>query len=157
PEAVALIGILRKNRKKVSEFKLAALSDMDIKTVRNILYKLFHVNLVTYTRRKDRQKGWYIYSWIFNKKRVPDLYISLKHQKIEKLRGRLEKERTGQFYICPDLTLRMDFEHAMNFDFRCPECGKLLMPVENDKTISNIEAQVAELEKILAKVDKKQD
>lgn len=153
-EAVELVTLLKKNRKKVSEFKLAAMAEMDIKTVRNLLYKMFHVSLVSYTRKKDKQKGWYIYSWFFNRGRVGDLYISLKRQKLDKLRQRIDKEKSTNFYMCKNMCVRIDFEHAVDFNFKCPECGELLNMIENQKTIENLDAQIAELEKELKKIGK---
>ena len=47
-----------KDKKNVSDFKIAEKVDRDIHEVRNILYRLYNHNLVSYYRKKDRQKGW---------------------------------------------------------------------------------------------------
>ena len=62
-----------KDKKNISDFKIAEEVDKDIHEIRNILYRLYNHNLVSYYRKKDRQKGWYISYWTFNKKRIKEL------------------------------------------------------------------------------------
>ena len=50
-------------RENVSEFELATKTKKDIKIVRKMLYLLYNQNLISFTRKKDKQKGWYIYYW----------------------------------------------------------------------------------------------
>ena len=64
-----------KNKKNVSEFKLAEALELEVNLVRNMLYRLYHANLVSFTRRKDKKKGWYIYYWTFRIKQIK--YVAL--------------------------------------------------------------------------------
>jgi transcription initiation factor IIE alpha subunit len=48
------------NKRDVSEFVLAEKLDMDINGVRNMLYRLHNENMVTFTKKKDYTKGWYV-------------------------------------------------------------------------------------------------
>ena len=66
------------NKRDVSEFKLATNTKMEINLVRNMLYRLYHANLVTFIRKKDKKRGWYIYYWSFNPKRVQ--YLQVQHR-----------------------------------------------------------------------------
>ena len=66
-DVLPLVERLR-GRQNVSEFILADEVQHEINAVRNMLYRLYHANLVTFTRKKDKQKGWYIYYWTFNPK-----------------------------------------------------------------------------------------
>ena len=91
-----------KNKKNISEFKLAEKIKQEVNTTRNMLYRLFDVNLVSFIRRKDKKKGWYIYYWTFDSKGIKYLYKSLKKKRMEKLKERLEREKQGQFYACED-------------------------------------------------------
>jgi len=69
-DAVKLLGLL-KERENISEFKLAEDLKININQVRNLLYKLNAYNFVYSTRRKDKDKGLYIYYWTFNFKKKP--------------------------------------------------------------------------------------
>src|SRR3989344_9465552 len=76
-----------KDKKNISDFKIAEKTDTDIHEIRNILYRLYNQNLVTYYRKKDRQKGWYISYWTFNKKRITDVKKNLHKQKLDKFQS----------------------------------------------------------------------
>jgi transcription initiation factor TFIIE subunit alpha len=105
--------------------------------------------LVSFIRRKDKKKGWYIYYWTFNPKRVKGIAFGLKRKRLEKLRERLNRENSGQFYICQEKCIRLDFEQASNFEFKCPECGRLLNLDNNSEKIEQIQKEIKMLEKEL--------
>jgi transcription initiation factor TFIIE subunit alpha len=136
------------NKKNISDFKIAEQVKRDIHEIRNILYRLFNHNLVTYYRKKDRQKGWYISYWTFNKKRIGDLMTHLSTSKLSKFKERLEAEESnvGNFYICPNVCVRLGFEKAFDLEYRCPECGSVLNHQDNTRTIDTIREQIKTLE-----------
>lgn len=140
-----------KNRKNVSEFKLAENIEEEINATRNKLYRLFENNLVHFTRKKDRKKGWYVYYWTFNLKQVKFLHYSLKKQRLEKLKERLKREKSEQFYLCNDKCIRLDFDQAINFNFKCPECGHLVELQDNKEEVKMIEKEIKELESTFKK------
>ena len=136
-----------KDKKNISDFKIAEKVNSDIHEIRNILYRLYNHNLVSYYRKKDRQKGWYISYWTFNKKRVGDLMKNLYFSKIEKFSNRLEEEESnkGNIYLCPNACVRLNFEKATDVEFKCPECGSILNHQDNEKTISFLKNKIKEL------------
>ncbi|MBS1266049.1 MAG: Transcription factor E [Candidatus Woesearchaeota archaeon] len=137
-----------KDKKNISEFKIAEKIDQEVNQTRNQLYRLHGHHLVTYHRKKDRQKGWYISYWTFNKKRVTHVIERIKQTKIEKLKQRLAKETKNHnsFYICPKFCVRLNFDIATDFEFRCPECGEMLKQQDNSKTIDHLKKQLKKLE-----------
>ena len=147
-DILPLVKALR-NKTNVSEFKLAMVIKKEINVTRNMLYRLYDNNLVSFTRKKDKKKGWYIYYWTFNLRRVRDLVKDIKKQKFEKLGERLERERTVQFYICPNKCMRLDFEQAHDYQFKCPECGILLGIEDNAQKIKDLELELVNIEKEL--------
>lgn len=138
-----------KNKKNVSEFKLAESIKKEINITRNMLYRLYNVNLVSFTRKKDKKKGWYIYYWTFDLKKIKYLLFTIKRKRLEKLSERLQRENEDQFFICPNKCIRLDFEQSMNFEFKCPECGNLIEQEDNAEKIKNIEIEIKEIEKDL--------
>ncbi|MBL7056585.1 hypothetical protein ISS07_06750 [Candidatus Woesearchaeota archaeon] len=145
-DSVKVVEFL-KDKKNISDFKIAEKTKADIHEIRNILYRLYNHNLVSYYRKKDRQKGWYISYWTFNKKRVSDVMKNLHYSKIEKFSERLkeEEENQGNMYMCPNACVRVNFEKATDFEFKCPECGTILNHQDNEKTISFLKNKVKEL------------
>ncbi|MEA3431021.1 MAG: hypothetical protein U9R08_07140 [Nanoarchaeota archaeon] len=135
-----------KNKKNVSEFKLAESINREINVTRNMLYRLYHVSLVSFTRKKDKKKGWYIYYWTFDMKRIKYLLFKLKRKRLEHLKERLKREQNEQFFLCPNKCIRLDFEQSMNFEFKCPECGTLIELEDNSKKVLEIEKEIHTLE-----------
>ena len=153
-DVLPLVKALR-NKSNVSEFKLADSIRKEINLTRNMLYRLYDNNLVSFIRKKDKKKGWYIYYWTFNQKRVKDLVKDIKKKKYERLIERLGREKTTQFYICASKCLRLDFEQSHDFNFKCPECGLLLDLEDNSKKIKELQSYIVKLEKELKVLAKK--
>ena len=98
-------------------------------------------------RKKDKKKGWYIYYWTFNPKRVRDLSQNLKKKRLESLKERIEREKAGDFFSCENKCIRLDFEQSTDFEFKCPECGSLLNQEDNAEKIKELEKEIKSLEK----------
>lgn len=138
-----------KNKSNVSEFKLASTIRREINLTRNMLYRLYDHNLVSFMRKKDKKKGWYIYYWTFNIKRIKYLAEDLKRKRLEKLQERLHREQTTQFFSCKNNCIRLSFDQATDFEYKCPECGELLNQEDNAQKIEGIKLEIAELQKSL--------
>ncbi|MBI4439014.1 hypothetical protein HY640_03735 [Candidatus Woesearchaeota archaeon] len=141
------------DKRNISEFKIAEDLDEEVNTIRSVLYRLHTHNMVTYYRKKDRQKGWYISYWTFNPAGMKHAALMLKRSKLDELKERLvrEEENRDLFYMCPSLCTRMDFDSATDVSYRCPECGKTMMNQENSKTIALLRTKISVLESELAK------
>jgi transcription initiation factor TFIIE subunit alpha len=146
-DALRIVNYL-KSKENISEFKIAADTKEEIHKVRNVLYRMNNLHLATYIRKKDRQKGWYISYWTLNEKRVKEVFAQLQEKRLESLKDKLKKEQEYRegLYICPNLCTRMNFEHAMELSFTCPECGRILNPQDNTKTIENLKSMIEEME-----------
>ncbi len=144
-EALPIVFYLR-GKKQISEFIIAEELDMEIHYTRNLLYRLLEFNIVSFLRKKDRVKGWYICYWDFNEHMMPYLAEKIRLAKIARLKERLEKESQNSFYMCKNACTRMTFEKSMEFNFKCPECGELMNEQDNAKTKQFIEQQIKELE-----------
>ncbi|MEA2036904.1 MAG: transcription factor, partial [Nanoarchaeota archaeon] len=55
------------------------------------------------------------------------------------------------FFICSQACVRLDFEQATEFEFKCPECGILLHQQDNVRTIDHIKERIKELETLDSK------
>ena len=135
-----------KNKKNISEFKIADALKKDIKYIRTTLYHLVNYNTISSIRKKDKKKGWYIYYWTLNTDQIKYLLGDLKRKKLEKLKERVERERISLFFICGNHCIRLNFDRATDFEFKCPECGLLMNQENNTKTIVRIEQEIVLLE-----------
>jgi|TARA_B100001971_G_scaffold204436_1_gene220559 transcription initiation factor TFIIE subunit alpha len=149
-DVVPLIRYL-KDKKNISEFKIAEKIKKEVNVTRNMLYRLFEANLVSFIRKKDKTKGWYIYYWTFNPKRVKYLMYDLKRKKLDNLKSRLKREDGNYFFVCDDNCIRLDFEQATDFNFKCPECGRLVNQEDNASKIEDIKKEIKALEREIKK------
>lgn len=140
-----------KDKTNVSEFKIAENLKITVNQVRNMLYRLQAHNLVSFIRKKDKKKGWYIYYWTFNQKQARDLALELKKEKLELLIKMLNKEKDSCYFICPDSCVRFNFENAMEHQFKCPECNRVLVQEDNVQRLEGFRREIKELgEEIVA-------
>ncbi|MDP1728944.1 MAG: hypothetical protein Q8L27_01935 [archaeon] len=145
PDGVPLVEIILK-KENVSEFKIAEKLKITVNQVRNILYRLQDHNLVLFTRKKDKSKGWYIYFWTFDHAKARILLLKHKAAKLEVLKLRIEKERDSAYFVCPNKDMRAAFENAMELQFKCPECGEVLKQEDNQAKMAQVETEINKLE-----------
>ncbi len=155
-EVVPLVNLI-KNKINVSEFKLAAKLKLSVNQVRNMLYRLNNFNLVDFTRKKDKTKGWYIYFWTFNMKLAKELALSMKNNKMGILKKRLDKESNELFFACPSGCVRFDSVNVMEYQFKCPECGKMLIKDDSKKNIDKINREINSIETELKELKEFED
>ncbi|MDD5178135.1 MAG: hypothetical protein PHT54_02540 [Candidatus Nanoarchaeia archaeon] len=149
PDVVPLV-ILLKNKKNVSEFKLAEKLKIGVNQVRNMLYRINEYNLVYYTRKKDKKKGWYIYYWTFDDREANSLIRAMKKKKLQRLKDKIKNETGGTFFVCTEGCVRMDYADALENGFVCPECGTRLVQLDNQKYVDSLNEQIRVLEADLA-------
>jgi transcription initiation factor TFIIE subunit alpha len=149
-EAIPIIEYL-KGKSKISEFVISEELELEIHKTRFLLYKLLDHNIVSFIRKKDKIKGWYICYWDLNEDIVNHLDQKMNDDKLDKLKERLKREEDNQFYMCKNACTRMDFDRAMEFNYKCPECGELMHIQDNSRTIEFLKERIKELEKDAAK------
>jgi|TARA_B100001971_G_scaffold125192_1_gene115273 transcription initiation factor TFIIE subunit alpha len=145
-EILPLVQLL-KGRKNVNEFKIAEKLELTINQTRNMFYKLQDRGLIISTRKKDKKKGWYVYYWTFNDKEAKKLIVDHRNMKLHVLRRALSKEQEIVHFICKDNHVRIRYEEALEQDFRCPECGELLIEEDKDKILRKMKSDIKTLEK----------
>jgi len=145
-------------KKDVNEFLIAKKLALTINQVRNILYKLSNFSLVTFTRKKDKRKGWYTYFWTINTKKALELLEKKSKKEIETLKSQLKSREVKRFYLCKVCKTEVSEETALLHDFTCPECGDIYDLVDNKKIINELKNNISRLEKqkqtVLQELDK---
>ncbi len=153
-EALPVVDFLI-GKENVSEFIIVDALQMSINELRNILYKLEKLGLISFKRKKDKKKGWYVYYWTLQSQLIYFLYEKMKKEKLKRLESRLEREKNNTFYTCKNHCIRLDFDQAMSFNFTCPECGELLNETNNTEIINNIKKEIDKTKRELDDFHKK--
>ncbi len=144
-DVLELVQYLKK-RQNVSEFKLAEHFNLTVNQIRNMLYRMYAHNLVDFTRKKDKKKGWYIYYWDFYLKKAFEAALVHKEKRLGVLKELLKREVSGQYFSCPDNDVRLEFERAIEHGFKCPECDKVLVQDNNSRKVQRLTKTIEELE-----------
>lgn len=137
------------NKKDVNEFLIAKKLGMTINQIRNILYKLSAEGLVSFIRKKDKRKGWYIYYWTLDTKKCLQSIEKNLEKKIEELKRLLKEREQKRFYACKTCNIEVSEEQALEHNFSCEECSGVYELSQNDKDIKELNAKITKSEKEL--------
>jgi len=136
-------------KKDVNEFLIAKKMKLTINQVRNMLYKLSDKGLVSFTRKKDKRKGWYIYFWTLNSLKSLTLLEKKLSEEFDQLEKQLKNRKTKRFYSCKICNIEVSEGTALLNQFTCPECGQVYVLSENNKLIKELENKINKSRKSL--------
>jgi len=148
-EDVMPIVALLKGNGGLSEFELAKKIDKDVNETRNLLYRLYGANLVNFKKKREKKNGWYTYYWTFNSGMIKHLFKNLKQQRLIRLKNALKRESETRFFSCKNQCVRLDFETATNFKFKCPECGSITHLEDNSERIKVLTNLIKEHKEVI--------
>ena len=136
-------------KKDVNEFLIAKRMELTINQVRNILYKLSADGLVSFIRKKDKRKGWYIYYWTLKTEKCLEKLEGSLLRKIDELRGILGNRETKRFYVCKPCMIEVGEEKALEHGFSCEECAEVYELADNSSPIREAKARISRTERNL--------
>ena len=144
-------------KKDVNEFLIAKKLNLTINQTRNILYKLSDFGLVSFIRKKDKRKGWYIYFWTLNIYESLNLLRQKMKQELENLKNQLKSRREKRYYLCNTCTIEVSEDAALLNDFTCPECEEVYELSDNQNIIGALEKAISKIEKELKFVSEEKE
>jgi transcription factor E len=144
-------------KKDVNEFSIAKKMELTINQVRNILYKLSNHGLVSFIRKKDKRKGWYIYYWTLNTEKCLVMLEQSLVGKIEELNNILGSRETKRFYICKPCGIEISEEKSLEHGFTCEECAEVYELSDNSVPIKDTKARITKKERDLVLIQKELD
>jgi len=140
-DTIKVLDILR-NKKNVSEFKIAEKLGLTVNQVRNMIYRMQEYNLVTFTRKKDKVKGWYIYYWSFDLPKATVLLVDRKGERVTSIKKELATIDTSRYYFCKLCRTKHNEEAALEIQFICEACGELLVEQDAQKRERELKKQL---------------
>ncbi len=155
-QAVPIVDLLA-TKKDVNEFLIAKKLDLTINQTRNILYRLSDFGLVSFIRKKDKRKGWYIYFWTLNVHESLNLLWKKLNQELSQLNSQLKCRKEKRYYNCNTCCVEVTEEVALLNNFTCPECEEVYELSENEKIIKKIERGISKLEREIKFVSEERD
>lgn len=147
-----LVDILDE-KKYMSEFLVAKKLDLPINQTRNLLYKISERGIVSSTRKKDKKKGWYTYSWKIEALKALEFLKSMIEKRMMQIQSQINNRETREFYVCERCHIEFNEENALLRDFTCPECGGILELKDNTKLIKEMKKSIGGFEEMIKGVD----
>jgi len=144
--SVAIVDLLV-GKKDVNEFLIAKKLDLTINQTRNILYKLSDFGLVSFIRKKDKRKGWYIYFWTLNIAKSLGLLEQKLREELDNLNSQLKSRNEKRYYVCDTCNIEVTEGVALLNNFICSECEEVYELSENSEIIKKLEKEISRLEK----------
>ncbi len=140
-------------KKYMNEFLIAKKLNLPINQTRNILYKISEFGLVSSTRKKDKKKGWFTYSWKIEELKSLEFLKDMILKKMEQIKNQINSRESREFYVCEKCHVEFNEENALLHDFTCPECGSILERKDNTKLIKEMKKNLDNYSNILKGVD----
>lgn len=145
-QSAAIVDLLV-NKKDVNEFLIAKKLVLTINQTRNILYKLSDFGLVSFIRKKDKRKGWYIYFWTLNVTKSLDLLEEKLNEELNRFESQLKSRMEKRYYFCNTCNLEVTEEAALSNNFICLECEGVYELFDNAEVIGKLEKEISKLKK----------
>ena len=121
------------NEERILDFDLSERLKIPINDLRKILQEFNYKGFMNYDKIKsDKRDFWYDYIWYLKK---VDFYTYLyKHLKIlyEDLERKINICSKTIIFVCPKCNVQYPFAEALEYDFKCPNCGTVLEEIHVD-------------------------
>jgi len=142
---------------EITDNEISEILGMDENEVRRIIWVLAGEGLVA-SKRVTSDTGWITFYWVLPINQVDGILLSLYKKIIDRLETKLEYESNNVFYWCmTEGHDRYTFSEAADLMFKCPVCGKTLMPYDNSKLIAALSWAISEMKKILSNYFKEEE
>ncbi len=105
--------------------------------------------MVTFIRKKDKRKGWYIYYWTLNTEKCLEKLEASLNGKIAAFNGTLDSRETKRFYTCKSCDIEVGEEKALEHGFSCEECADIYELSDNAKPIREVKTGITRTKKNL--------
>ncbi len=153
--AIELVKICLDKKKPVTDEQIGKKLELKITEIRTILNRLHYRGIACYNKTKNPQTGWYSYTWEIKPSRIASLLLEQNAEEVNKLEREIDFQGTHDFFSAGKDMAVYPFEIAAEYGFTCPETGKPLKAIDNnrrvkelEKKITTIKTEISELEKI---------
>ncbi len=136
--------------KEATDEEISEETGLRLNTVRRALYKLHEQRIASYVRTRDKEIGWYIYTWKLHLDKIKDILKRAKKKKLAELKNRLEFEQNNVFFRCPKDGTKVPFDEASEMQFQCPKCKGIMEYSDNQEEVLKLQKEIERLEKELA-------
>ena len=149
---VGVIDVLEKISDWRYDIDIAEELNVKVVTIRRLLNELHEVGLVTYKRTKNKETGWYTYSWKKREdSRSADYVNDYLNLYLLNLKTNLELEENNMWFDCS--CRRVTLDEAMESNFICPECSETFIEAKASDKIKKVELDIKRIKDMMRVFD----
>ncbi len=152
-KAPTVVRLALKAGNAVTDEQIANKMGVKVTIVRAVFNRLHYWGLADYDKTRDEETGWYTYTWHILPEKILRALRAEIEEKIEGIREKMEELTRFMLFECPEGHVRIPFEVAAEYDFRCPECGKDLAPVDAEKEKGKLRKEMERLKALLRRIE----
>jgi transcription initiation factor TFIIE subunit alpha len=144
-DAVRVVEVL-KGVHEIVDTDIVDKTQIQLRIVRKVLYKLYDHSLVALRQSRDKDTGWFIFNWRLQHDQIRGFVVNQTRHILKKLETRLEYEKSNEFYTCQTQGCRrIPFKEAFELLFRCPLCNKPMLYLNNDLFVDVLTRKIEEI------------
>ncbi|MFW9992805.1 MAG: hypothetical protein ACFFD4_12220 [Candidatus Odinarchaeota archaeon] len=148
-EETVIVAEYLSNHPGAIDEEIAEILEINIKAVRNCLFKLNEQSLAKFRRIRNPDTGYFVYYWNFESEKLKNLVDRRKKHILKLLAQRSEYEERNLLYSCEtNECLPVVLDTAYELDFICPNCGEPLDQQDNEKIqqfLKNLSSRIVKL------------
>src|SRR3989338_4533471 len=152
-----IIGIYCEKNRPLKDEYLAKRLNLKVTDVRSGLNRLHYLGISYYQKEKNKDTGWYSFTWKIDEKRLIELICQDFGEKVQNLEKKEEKNETYTLFSCKNNCDEIPFELASEYQFRCPNCGNVMNLVDTKKMLLGIRKNMAKVKENLGILNKVND
>jgi len=152
--AFDVIAVCQKKGKNITDEIIGKELNLKITEIRAVLNRLHYRGIACYNKTRNQKTGWYSYTWNIKTKRIAELVLEKYSEELQRLERKKQFEKNYALFSCQKNCSNIPFEVAVEYQFKCPECGEAMDAMDNQKTNRETTKKIRELEKEAAKMEK---
>lgn len=152
--AFDVIAVCQKKGKNITDEIIGKDLGLKITEIRAVLNRLHYRGIACYNKTRNAKTGWYSYTWNIKTKRIAELVLEKYAEELQKLERKKQFEKNYALFSCPKSCSNTPFEVAVEYQFKCPECGESMDALDNQKNNREMGKKIKLLAKEAAAIEK---
>lgn len=148
-EEAVIIAMHVLNHPETIDEDIALETELNIKIIRNILFKLNEESLAFFRRERNPDTGYFIYHWSIDLQKLIRLIEHKKKLIHQLINDRISYEDDNLLYTCGnDKCTPLSLDEAYEYSFVCPACNEPLDDQTGEEKKTVLEKTLEKLQKI---------
>jgi transcription initiation factor TFIIE subunit alpha len=152
--AFEVVGVCQKKKKNITDEIIGNALGLKITEIRAVLNRLHYRGIACYNKTRNPKTGWYSYTWNIKTHRIAELVLEKYAEELQKLERKKQLEKNYALFSCPKNCASTPFEVAVEYQFKCPECGKPMDALDSQKNNREINKRIKMLVKESLEIEK---